>query len=58
LIASVLALGAEIGGILLIRFGVTNILGLVGGVLGILGARSIMAANAGPAAMPPAVAPM
>jgi hypothetical protein len=53
-----MALGAEIGGIVIIKFGVLNILGLVGGILGILAARSIMAGDASPAAMPPAAAPM
>jgi hypothetical protein len=59
IIASALAIGAEVIGSLIIGFGIGKILGLVGGILGILGARSIMAKGAAPAAMPPpAAAPM
>jgi hypothetical protein len=58
MIASGLALLAEVLTIAIIKFGAGNILGLLGGVMGILGARSIMAKNAAPAAMPPAAAPM
>jgi len=59
IVASGLALAAEVIGSLIIGFGPGKILGLVGGILGILGARSIMAKNAPPEAMPPvAPAPM
>jgi len=58
LVASVLAIGAEVIGSVIIGFGPGKILGLVGGILGLLAARGIMATNAGPAAMPPAAAPM
>jgi len=43
IVAALLAAGAEIGGILITRFGAANILGLVGAVLALLSARSIMA---------------
>jgi hypothetical protein len=58
MIAAGLALIAEVAGIVIIKFGVMNLPGLVGGILAILGARSIMARNAAPAGMPPAAAPM
>jgi hypothetical protein len=57
--ASALAIAAEVIGSLIIGFGIGKILGLAGGVLGILGARQIMAKSAAPvAAPPPAAAPM
>jgi len=59
MIASGRALAAEVMGIAIVKFGFLNIFGLVGGILGILGARSIMSASAAPPqAMPPAAAPM
>lgn len=59
IIASALAIGAEVIGTVIIGFGIGKILGLAGGVLGILGARQIMAKNAAPTAPPPvAAAPM
>ena len=48
--AALLAAGAEIGGIVLLRFGAANIAGLLGAVLALVSARSIMAKTA--AAMP------
>ncbi|HOX42341.1 MAG TPA: hypothetical protein PK668_02025 [Myxococcota bacterium] len=41
IIVGVLSIGAEIGGIVMIAFGWTNIIGLVAGVLAVLGAMSI-----------------
>ena len=59
MVASILAIAAEVIGSVLIGFGPGKILGLLGGILGILGARGIMAKDAAPAAMPPpAAAPM
>ena len=46
-------------GTVIIGFGLGKILGLAGGILGILGARQIMAKNAAPVEPPPAAtAPM
>jgi hypothetical protein len=53
-----MALVAEVIGIAMVKFGFFNIFGLVGGILGILGARAIMSGNSAPQAMPPAAAPM
>ena len=49
--AALLAAGAEVGGIVLLRFGAANIAGLLGAVLALVSARSIMAkaAEASPA---------
>jgi len=41
--AALLAAGAEVGGIVLLRFGAANIAGLLGAVLALVSARSIMA---------------
>lgn len=43
IVAALLAAGAEIGGIVLLRFGIMNIAGLVGAALALISARSIMA---------------
>jgi len=43
IVAALLAAGAEIGGIVLLRFGAANIAGLVGAVLALVSSRSIMA---------------
>ena len=51
-----LSVVAEIGGIVIIAFGWTNIFGLVGGVLGILGAMKFDDAAAAPPAAPEAPA--
>jgi hypothetical protein len=56
LVACVLALAAEVIGSVIIKFGAGNVLGLLGGILGIIGARSIGAANAPAAAAPPPAA--
>lgn len=60
IVSAALAIGAEVIGSVIIGFGIGKILGLVGGILAILGARQIMAKNAAPAAAasPPAAAPM
>ena len=47
IVAAALAIGAEVIGTVIIGFGIGKILGLVGGVLGILGARQIMAKSRG-----------
>jgi len=46
IVAALLAAGAEIGGIVLLRFGAANIAGLLGAVLALVSARSIMAKTA------------
>jgi uncharacterized protein YbjQ (UPF0145 family) len=51
-----LALLAEVIGIVVVKFGAGNVLGLLGGILGIIGARQIMGKPAGGAAAPPPVA--
>ena len=52
MIAAVLAAGAEIGGILITRFGLTNIAGLAGAALALLSARAIMAKAAAGSPVP------
>jgi hypothetical protein len=47
ILAALLAAGAEIGGILLTRFGYANIAGLLGAALALVSVRSIMAKAAG-----------
>jgi hypothetical protein len=54
LIAGVLAIAAEVIGILITKFGITNVIGIAGGVLAVLAARSIAARASGSGA--PAVA--
>ncbi|MFP6901547.1 MAG: hypothetical protein VCA36_11425 [Opitutales bacterium] len=44
LLTGVLAIGAEVGGILIIQFGVMNVIGLVAGVLAIIASRSFPSA--------------
>jgi hypothetical protein len=60
LVACVLAVAAEVIGAVIIKFGAGNVLGLLGGILGLIGARSIMSGSAAPAGAPPpaAAAPM
>src|SRR5262249_49092629 len=58
IIASALAIIAEVIGIAVFSFGIAKIFGIIGGGLGIFGARAIMARNAAPADLPPAAAPM
>ena len=45
---------AEVGGIVIVAFGWTNIFGLVGGILAFIGAMGIGKAVAAPPAAPPA----
>lgn len=47
IVTGVLAIGAEVGGILITQFGVMNVCGLVAGVLAILAARSFPTAASG-----------
>jgi hypothetical protein len=58
IVAAALAIGAEVIGSIIIKFGVTNVIGLVGGILAILGARQLLGKGAEAAAPPPAPAPM
>lgn len=50
MVVGVLSILAEIGGVVLIAFGWTNLFGLVGGLLAIFGAMSIGKGTAAPAA--------
>ena len=47
IVTGVLAIGAEVGGILITQFGVMNVCGLVAGVLAILAARSFPTSASG-----------
>jgi len=51
MVAGIIAIVAEVIGILITAFGVTNIIGLVGGLLAIIAAKSM----SGAATPPPAV---
>lgn len=56
IVSAVLAIAAEIAASTVFGFGAGKVLGLLGGVLALLGARSIMAASTAPPESPPPVA--
>jgi hypothetical protein len=56
IVSAIIAIGAEVASSVVIGFGAGKVLGLLGGILALLGARSIMAASAAPPSQPPPVA--
>jgi hypothetical protein len=59
IVSAVLAIAVEVMSTVVVGFGVFKVVGLLGGVLALLGARSIMAGAAAPQSQaPPVAAPM